>query len=100
MLTLAPTRSSEARVQPHPALQRRSALSERRPHAVRRHTGRVATRFAVLVTGDIAAIAIARAFALWLTAETVNGSIAYSGTPLVEGGTRFAFLGVLTLVAI
>jgi exopolysaccharide biosynthesis polyprenyl glycosylphosphotransferase len=100
ILTSAPSRSSEAKVLPHPALQRRSALRERRPHAVRRHTGRVATRFAVLVTGDIVAIFIARAIALWLAAETINGSLAYRGSPLVEGGTRFIFVGLLTLVAI
>jgi exopolysaccharide biosynthesis polyprenyl glycosylphosphotransferase len=100
ILGSAPSRSSEGRVLPHPALQRRSALRERRPQAVRRHTGRVATRFAVLVMGDIVAIFIARAIALWLAAETINGSLAYSGTPLVEGGTRFIFVGLLTLVAI
>ncbi len=100
ILTSAPSRSPEAKVLPHPALQRRSTLRERRPHAVRRHTGRVATRFAVLVTGDIVAIFIARAVALWLAAETFNGSLAYSETPLVQGGTRFVFLGALTLVAI
>jgi exopolysaccharide biosynthesis polyprenyl glycosylphosphotransferase len=95
-----PLRSSEAKVLTHPALQRRSALRERRPQAVRRHTGRVATRFAVLVVGDVTAILIGRAIALWLAAETVNGSLAFSTTPLVMGGTRFVFLGLLTLVAI
>src|SRR5437588_6637499 len=100
ILTPAPSRSSEAKVLPHPALQRRSALRERRPQAVRRHTGRVATRFAVLVFGDIVAIFLARAIALWLAAETINGSLAYSGTPLVQGGTRFIFVGLLILVAI
>jgi len=99
ILTSAP-RSSEARVLPHPALQRRSTLHERRPHAIRRHTGRVATRFAVLVAGDVLAIFIAQAVALWLAAETINGSLAYGETPLVLGGTRFVFLGALTLVAI
>src|SRR5688572_1778155 len=98
--TSAPSRSPEAKVLPHPALQRRSALRERRPLAVRRHTGRVATRFAVLLLGDAAAILIARAVALWLAAETVNGSIAYGGTPLLEGGTRFFFVGLLILMAI
>jgi exopolysaccharide biosynthesis polyprenyl glycosylphosphotransferase len=99
-LSPAPSRSPEARVLSHPALQRRDALRERRPQAVRRHTGRVATRFAVLVMGDIIAILIARVIALWLTRETIDGSLAYAGTPLVEGGTRFIFLGLLTLVAI
>src|SRR6185436_4183930 len=92
--TSAPMRSSEARVLTHPALQRRSALRERRPHAVRRHTGRVATRFAVLVIGDIVALYVARAVAVWLSIETLNGSLAYGGTPLVQGGSRFVFVGL------
>jgi exopolysaccharide biosynthesis polyprenyl glycosylphosphotransferase len=100
ILSSTPLRSSEAKILPHPALQRRSALRERRPHAVRRHTGRVATRFAVLVLGDIAAIFIARAIAVSLAMETLNGSLAYNGTPLVEGGTRFLLVGLLILVAI
>ena len=54
----------------------------------------------VLVTGDIIAILIARAIALWLAAETVDGTLAYSGSPLVSGGTRFIFVGLLILVAI
>lgn len=94
------SRPAETPVLTHPALQRRSALRERRPRAVRRHTGRVATRFAVLVTGDLMAIFIARGVAMWLAAETVNGSVAYSGTPLVTGGSRFIFLGLLTLAAV
>ena len=84
----------------HPGLQRRSALRDRRPRAVRRHTGRVATRFAVLLTGDLVAIFIARALALWLAAETARGAEAFSQTPLVVGGRRFIFLGLLTLVAV
>jgi exopolysaccharide biosynthesis polyprenyl glycosylphosphotransferase len=93
-------RTSEAKVLPHPALVRRSALRDRRPDAVRRHTGRVATRFAVLLLGDVTAILIARAIALTLAAETVNGSIAYAGTPLVEGGSRFLIVGLIILTAI
>jgi len=100
ILSSAPLISSEAKVLPYPGLQRRTALRERRPHAVRRHTGRVATRFAVLVLGDIVAILIARAVAIWLAMETVNGSLAYNGTPLVDGGTRFLLVGLLILVAI
>src|SRR2546423_2566237 len=84
----------------HPALQRRSALRERRPHAVRRHTGRVATRFAVLLAGDVLAIFLARAVALWLVVETSFGATALVATPLANGGTRFIVLGVLTLVAV
>src|SRR5688572_13866963 len=96
-LNAAPTSSSEARILPHPALHRRSALRERRPRSVRRHTGRVATRFAVLVLGDIVAILIARAIALWLAEETINGSVLYSTTPLIQGGTRFLLVGILIL---
>src|SRR3954466_5786863 len=91
------SRTSEAKVLPHPALQRRSALRDRRPDAVRRHTGRVATRFAVLVLGDIVAILLARVIALSLAAATIDGSIAYSATPLVEGGSRFLFVALLIL---
>jgi len=91
---------AEAKVLVHPALQRRSLLRERRPHAVRRHTGRVATRFAVLLLGDIAAILLARAVAIALANGTVSGSIAYAGTPLVEGGTRFIVVGLLIITAV
>ena len=98
--TSAPVPSSEARVLTHPALQRRSALRERRPRAIRRHTGRVATRFAVLVAGDIIALFIARAVALWLAMETVDGSLAFGGTPLAQGGSRFLFVSLLILLAI
>jgi exopolysaccharide biosynthesis polyprenyl glycosylphosphotransferase len=84
----------------HPALQRRSVLRERRPQAVRRHTGRVAIRFVVLVTGDLIAIFLARAIALWLATDTVNGTLAYGATPLVGGGTRFIFLTFLTIGAV
>src|SRR5687767_1681019 len=94
------SRLAQTQVLPHPALQRRSTLRERRPHTVRRHTGRVATRFAVLLSGDSLAIAGARALALWLSETTATGRIAYSETPLVTGGSRFIFLALLTLAAI
>ena len=100
MILTSTTVQPEARVLTHPALQRRSALRERRPQAVRRHTGRVATRFAVLLLGDVLAIAVGRAVALWLASETVDGAIAFNGTPLVQGGARFFFLAFLILTAI
>lgn len=100
ILPTARSRPSETQVLTHPALERRSALRDRRPRAVRRHTGRVATRFAVLLTGDLVAIFIARAIALWLAADTVRGAEMFSETPLVVGGRRFVFLGLLTLVAV
>jgi len=84
----------------HPALRRRSALRERRPHAIRRHTGRVATRFAVLLTGDVIGIILARIIALTLAAETTFGAVSLDGTPLVEGGRRFIVVAVLVVVAI
>jgi exopolysaccharide biosynthesis polyprenyl glycosylphosphotransferase len=93
-------RSVETPVLLHPALHRRDALRERRPRAVRRHTGRVATRFTVLVIGDMVGILVARAVALWLMAETAFGAVALPGTPLITGGTRFVILALLTLVAV
>jgi exopolysaccharide biosynthesis polyprenyl glycosylphosphotransferase len=100
ILPSAGSSAVDARVLAHPALERRSALRDRRPRAIRRHTARVATRFAVLVTGDVAAILVARAVAIWLAAETVNGSLAFAETPLVTGGPRFVFLALLTIGAV
>jgi len=93
-------RSVEAPMLMHPALNRRDALRERRPRATRRHTGRVATRFTVLLSGDVVAVFFARALALWLTTETAFGAVALTGTPLVDGGTRFFFLALITLIAV
>src|SRR2546426_9588122 len=92
-------RSSDSAVLMHPALHRRDALRERRPRAVRRHTGRVATRFAVLLVGDVVAILLARAVALWFLTETSFGAVSLPGTPLIIGGTGFALLLLLTLIA-
>jgi len=75
-------------------------LRERRPRALRRHTGRVATRFAVLVAGDVVAIVLARAIAIWFYAETLFGLEAFGPTPLVTGGNRFLLLAALTVVAV
>jgi exopolysaccharide biosynthesis polyprenyl glycosylphosphotransferase len=60
----------------------------------------VATRFAILLLGDVVAIFLARAIALWLAAATETGSIAYAGTPLLLGGTRFLFVGLLIVTAV
>ena len=84
----------------HSGLQRRTALRERRPRAVRRHTGRVATRFAVLLAGDVLALLLAQVVAATLTAETEFGRLALPGTPLILGGTRFVFFALLTLAGI
>jgi exopolysaccharide biosynthesis polyprenyl glycosylphosphotransferase len=93
-------RSAETPVLVHPALHRRDALRERRPRAVRRHTGRVATRFTVLLVGDVVAILLARADASWLMAETSFRAVALPGTPMITGGTRYVILGILTLAAV
>src|SRR4051812_17065366 len=84
----------------HPALQRRTALRDRRPIAVRRHTGRVATRFAVLLAGDIVGVLLAQAAAMYLAAETEFGRVALGGTPLLLGETRFLFFSILVLVSV
>jgi exopolysaccharide biosynthesis polyprenyl glycosylphosphotransferase len=84
----------------HPGLQRRTALRERRPRSIRRHTARVATRFTVLLTGDAIALLIAFAAANSLFAETERGAEAFAGTPFVIGGGRFVFFGILTLTAV
>jgi len=84
----------------HPALHRRDALRERRPHATRRHTGRVATRFTVLLAGDVMAALLAQVVAFWLMTETDIGALGLPGTPLIMGGKRFVFLMALTLVAV
>jgi len=84
----------------HPGLERRSALRDRRPRALRRHTARVATRFAVLLVGDVIAIVIARLLALWLNAETLYGAEAFGRSPLVTDGRRLIFLSALTMVAV
>jgi exopolysaccharide biosynthesis polyprenyl glycosylphosphotransferase len=84
----------------HPALQRRTMLRDRRPRAVRRHTGRVATRFLVLLTADVLAIALARAMAVWAASETFYGAEGFAGSPLLIGDGRLAFLGIATIVAV
>src|SRR5438874_5740409 len=93
-------RSSDSPVLMHPALHRRDALRERRPRAVRRHTGRVATRFTVLLGGDLAAILLARAVAFWLLTETAFGATALPGSPLISDGTRFVLLAIITFAAV
>src|SRR3954468_2976767 len=84
----------------YPALERRSALRERRPRAIRRHTGRVATRFAVLVTGDILSLLLARMVATSFAAETIRGAELFRGTPFLIGGSRFLFFVAMVLGAV
>jgi len=52
------------------------------------------------LAGDMIAILLARTIALLLASATLFGSIALQGSPLVEGGRRFAIVGLLTLVAV
>src|ERR1700680_553720 len=86
----------------YPGLERRTALRDRRPLALRRHTARRAPRFAVLVTGDVIGIVLARALALWLNADTLRGAEAFDSglpfgsSPLVTGGRRMVFLAIMT----
>jgi exopolysaccharide biosynthesis polyprenyl glycosylphosphotransferase len=84
----------------YPALERRTALRDRRPRALRRHTARVTTRFTILALGDAIAIALAKFVALWLTVETIDGMQAFARSPLATGGRRFVILAVATLIAV
>src|SRR5437660_10938281 len=90
--------SAESSVFVHRALHRRDALRERRPRAVRRHTGRVATRFTVLLVSDVVAILLPRAVAISLLKETVFGSLALPGTPLIAGASWSVFLAHTSLI--
>jgi exopolysaccharide biosynthesis polyprenyl glycosylphosphotransferase len=94
------TQTPESAILAYPGLERRTELRERRPRALRRHTARVATRFTVLVAGDIVAIVLARVLALWLNAESILGGEAFGRSPLVTDGRRLIFLAGLTLVAV
>ncbi len=84
----------------HAALQRRFALHARRPQKVRSHTIRVATRFAVLVIGDLMAVAIVRElvrteFAAGLVSGNILGASALAGSFLA-----FSWLAAATLLAL
>ena len=82
--------AKQARV--HPALQRRSALVSRRPRAVRRHTKRVATRFVVLLSGDIAALVGMRLLVDFVGVASVLPAALLSSTLLTDGPKRFTLL--------
>lgn len=84
----------------HPALVRRSALRDRRPRAVRRHTGRVATRFAILLAGDLVAVLVARAAVLWAIGAEPWAAEVFRSSPLATGGRGFGLLILLTLTAV
>src|SRR5206468_6997841 len=59
-----------------------------------------ATRFTVLLGGDLAGILLARTVAFWLLTETDFGAAALPGTPLVSDGTRFVLLAIITIAAV
>jgi exopolysaccharide biosynthesis polyprenyl glycosylphosphotransferase len=50
--------------------------------------------------GDILALLLARAVAVWLADETVRGAEAFIGTPVVVGGSHFVIFAILTLAAV
>lgn len=72
------------------ALRRRFALHERRPDKVRRHSLRVATRFAVLVAGDL--------FAIWMAREALLSGF-WKGLAPAEVMTASALTGRVQLLA-
>ena len=83
--------AEDLRIGPRSALLRRSALLDRRPHAVRRHTKRVATRFGILLAGDLAALLLARALL-----ELAG----FSSTPLTADPRHFGILTITALAAL
>ena len=54
----------------------------------------------MLLVGDVVAILLARAVALWSLTETSFGAVSLPGTPLIIGGTRFVLLSLMTLIAV
>ena len=99
-MTLPSTTSTDTGILTHPALLRRNELRERRPRAARRHTGRVATRFAVLFSGDLLALLLARELARWLLATSGWAPLSFADSPLSIGGSRYAIFTVITLLAV
>jgi len=97
---LQPGEAGDVRILPRSALLRRSALRDRRPHAVRRHTKRVATRFGILLVGDLAALLIARALLEFGRAESVNASGVFASTPLTADPRHFGIFLLSALVAL
>ena len=89
----------DVRILPRSALQRRSALLTRRPRAMRRHTKRVATRFGVLLFGDVFALLLARAAAEFAQRTLIDPSVA-AATPLAGDTRHFALLSLSALVTL
>ena len=54
----------------------------------------------MLLAGDVVAILLARAVAMWLAAETAFGAASLTATPLTLGGPRFFILGVINIAAV
>ena len=99
-VTLLPTEPDATRFSQRAALERRSALRDRRPRAVRRHTTRVATRFLILLVGDLAAILIARAVLNWAEMAGTVSPVLAALTPLGRGPRSFALFLISALFAL
>ncbi len=86
--------------QRRPALRRRFALHAGRPRKLRSHTLRVATRFAVLVLGDLLAVLLVRESALSnFIAEFVPPDV-MAASWLTGSTQKFAWLLAATLAAL
>ncbi len=82
------------------ALRLRFALHERRPRKIRNHTMRVATRFAVLVLGDVLAMLLLREVMLAGALTSIIPGDVYAATALTGSGQTFAWLLGATLTAL
>ena len=99
-VTLLPVESEGPRSASRSALQRRSAIRDRRPRAVRRHTTRVATRFLILLVGDLAAVLLARVILNWVVMSGTVSPVLVALTPLGRGPRSFALFLVSALFAL
>ncbi|MBA3656011.1 MAG: sugar transferase [Gemmatimonadaceae bacterium] len=82
------------------ALRLRFALHERRPRKIRNHTMRVATRFAVLVFGDVLAMVMLREVIHAGVFARLIPSDVYAATAFTGTGQTFALLVAATLTAL
>ena len=85
------------------ALNVRTRLRERRPVSVKRHSARIATRLAVLLTGDIAAILVCQLFAaLAATGSILGAGMASQFARAMEagygGGLNFGLAVIASLM--
>jgi len=78
----------------------RTRLRERRPVSVKRHTARIATRLAVLLTGDLLAVAVCQATATVAVSDgLLGGSLATQLARAIEAGYATGVNFGLALVA-